>query len=47
MLYDFLLLHTSDDAQMLVELQNENGLEAWRQLGIRFDPVGDSFGLLR
>ena len=42
-LYDFLLMHTSDDAQQLVELQDENGLEAWRQLVIRFDPVGESY----
>ena len=37
-LYDFLLMHTSDDTQHQVELQDENGLEAWRQLVIRFDP---------
>ena len=42
-LYDFLVLHTSDDAQQLVELQDENGLEAWRQLALRFDPVGESY----
>ena len=42
-LYDFLLLHTTDDAQRLVELQpDENGPEAWRQLSIRFDPIGES-----
>ena len=30
-LYDFLLMHTTDDAQRLVELQSdENGPEAWR-----------------
>jgi hypothetical protein len=27
----------------LVELQDENGLEAWRQLALRFDPVGESY----
>ena len=42
-LYDFLVLHTTDDAQILVELQDENGLEAWRQLCLRFDPVGESY----
>ena len=43
-LYDFLLLHTTDDAQQLVELQpDQNGPEAWRQLSIRFDPIGESY----
>ena len=43
-LYGFLLLHTTDDAQQLVELQqDENGPEAWRQLSIRFDPICESF----
>ena len=42
-LYDFILLHTSDDAQQFVELQDENGPEAWRQLSIRYDPVGESY----
>ena len=43
-LYDFLLLHTTDDAQQLVELQaDENGPEAWRQLSIRFDPIGEAY----
>ena len=43
-LYDFLLLHTTDDAQQPVELQpDENGPEAWRQLALRYDPVGESF----
>ena len=35
---------TTDDAQQLVELQaDENGPEAWRQLSIRFDPIGKSY----
>jgi hypothetical protein len=35
-LYDLLLMHTTDDAQRLVELQlDENGPEAWRQLTLR------------
>ena len=42
-LYDFLVLHTTEDAQTLVELQDENGLEAWRKLVQRFDPVGESY----
>ena len=41
--YDFLLLHASDDAQQLVELQDENWLEAWRQLVIRLHRVGESY----
>lgn len=36
--YGFLFLHTTDGAQQLVELQDENGPEAWRQMSIRFDP---------
>ena len=40
-LYNLLFLHTTDDAQQLVELQHgENGPKAWRQLSIRFDPIG-------
>ena len=39
-LYDLLLLHTTDDAQQLAELQDESGPEAWRQLSIRFGPIG-------
>ena len=39
-LYDFLLLHTSDDAQQFVEMQDESCPEAWRKLSIRFDPLG-------
>ena len=35
-------MHTSDDAQQLVELQDENGFETWRQLALRFDPIGES-----
>ena len=43
-IYDFLFLHITDDAQQLVELQqDENGPEAWRQLPIRFDPIGESY----
>ena len=42
-LYEFLLLHTTEDTQQLVELQDENGPEAWRQLSIRFDPIGEPF----
>ena len=43
-LYDFLLLYTRDDAQQLVEVQeDERGPEAWRQLWIRFDPIGESY----
>ena len=36
-------MHTSDDAQQLVELHNQNGLEAWRQLAIRFEPIDESY----
>ena len=46
-LFDLLQLHTSDDAQHLVELQDENGPGAWRQLGIRYDPIGESYVLVR
>ena len=43
-LYDFLLAHTTDNAQRLVELQpDENGPEAWRQLSLRYDPIGESY----
>ena len=43
-LYDFLLAHTTDDAKRLVELQpDENGPEAWRQLSLRYDPIGESY----
>ena len=43
-MYDFLLMHTTDDAQRLVELQSdENGPEAWRQLTLRYDPIGESY----
>ena len=42
-LYDFLVLHTSGDAQNLVELHDGNGPEAWRQICLRYDPVGESF----
>ena len=42
-LFNFLQLHTTDDAQQLVELQDENGPEAWRQLSIRYDPIGESY----
>ena len=36
-------MHTPDDAQQLVELQDEKRLEAWRQLVIRYDPIGESY----
>ena len=36
-------MHTSDDAQQFVEFQDEYGLGAWRQLAIRFDPIGESY----
>ena len=42
-LFDFLQLHTTDDAQQIVELQDENGPEAWRQLSIRYDPIGELY----
>ena len=42
-MYDFLMIHTSDEAQTLVELAEDNGCEAWRQLCRRFDPVGESY----
>ena len=42
-LFDFLQLHTTDDSQQLVELQDENGPEAWWQLSIRHDPIGESY----
>ena len=45
-MYDLLTLHTTDDALILVELQvEENGLEAWRQLCARFDPIGEGYVL--
>ena len=39
------MLQTSEDANTLVELQNENGLEAWRKLVKRSDPAGESYFL--
>ena len=42
-LYDFLAPNTQDDALRLVERQGGNGPEAWRQLCLRYDPVGESF----
>ena len=42
-LFDFLQLHTKNDAQQLLELQDENGPEAWRQFAIRYDPIGESY----
>ena len=42
-LFDFLQLHTTDDAQQLVELQDENGPEVWRQLSIRYEPIGELY----
>ena len=44
-LFDFLVLHTSDDAQILVERFEDNGPEAWRQLARRYDPIGESYVL--
>ena len=44
-LYDFLVLHTGDDAQILVERFEDNGPEAWRQLARRYDPIGESYVL--
>ena len=42
--YDFLVLQTSDhDAQVLIELQDKNGLEARRPLCLRFDPMSESY----
>ena len=31
-MFDFLMMHTSDNAQIVVELSEDNGPEAWRQL---------------
>lgn len=44
-LYDFLMMRTADAAQTVVELSEDNGLEAWRQLVRRFDPIGESYVL--
>ena len=44
-LYDFLIMRTADAAQVVVELSEDNGLEAWRQLVRRFDPIGESYVL--
>ena len=44
-LYDFLMIHTADDAQVCIELVEDNGAEAWRQLCRRYDPIGESFVL--
>ena len=44
-LFDFIMLHTSDGAQNVVELCEDNGCEAWRQLCKRYDPVGESYVL--
>ena len=41
-LHDFLVMHTDDNARILVELHEDNGPEAWRQLARRFDPIGDT-----
>ena len=42
-LYDFLAMHTDDTARCLVELYEDNGPEAWRQLALRYDPIGETF----
>ena len=42
-LYDFLVMHTEGEAQILVEQDEDNGPEAWRQLSMRFDPVGETY----
>ena len=42
-LFDFLVLHTTGDARVCVELSEDNGAEAWRQLVARFDPIGESY----
>ena len=42
-LFDLLQSHTTDDAQQLVKLLDDNGPEAWRQLSIRYDPIGESY----
>ena len=44
-LYDFLTLHTADAALILVELTEDNGPEAWRQLCRRYDPIGEGYVL--
>ena len=44
-LYDFLMIHTTDDAQVIIELVEDNGAEAWRQLCRRFDPISKSYVL--
>ena len=44
-LHDFLMIHTDDDARILVELHEDNGPEAWRQLARRYDPIGESYAI--
>jgi hypothetical protein len=41
--HDFPVMHTKDNARILVELHEDNGPEAWRQFARRFDPIGDTF----
>ena len=43
--YEFLLLHAAGEAQLLVELQDEIGLESCRQLAIWFVSIGESYVL--
>ena len=43
--YDVLMIHTADDAQVCIELVEDNGAEAWRQLCRRYDLIGESYVL--
>ena len=44
-LYDFLMQQTTGDAQVIIELVEDNGPEAWRQLCKRYDPIGEAYVL--
>ena len=44
---DFLMMHTDDSARILVELHEDNGPEAWRQLACRYNPIGETYILDR
>ena len=40
---DFLIGFTAGEVKCLVELQDYNGLEAWRRVVLQYDPIGESY----
>ena len=42
-LHDMLLMVTTDEALVVVENYPGEGFEAWRQLALRFNPVGETY----